>query len=326
MTVEWNFASAGRRSPTRSRTGPRSSRATASGAGASGTTAPHASPRRSRTSGSPTTARSRATSTTRIEYMEGVFATWKCGGAPGQRQLPLPRGRARLPPHQLRHRDPALPRLARRPGRQGRRPDPDAQGDRPGRRRLAAPRGRAPLRGPDRLDEPDATRRDAPATTSTSSTPAAPPGCPRASCGATRTCSCRSSRSSTGSRARRSPRRDPRARPPSRPGPRPGGRTPVHLPASPLMHGTGFMSSLQALTMGGTIVTLESRHFDADELWRAVERNRRDADGDRRRRVRQADGRARSSTRRPRASRTTCRRSASSSARASCGRPRSRRR
>jgi 3-oxocholest-4-en-26-oate---CoA ligase len=51
------------------------------------------------------------------------------------------------------------------------------------------------------------------------------------------------------------------------------GRTPVHLPASPLMHGTGFMSSLQALTMGGTIVTLESRNFDADELWRAVERN-----------------------------------------------------
>jgi fatty-acyl-CoA synthase len=51
------------------------------------------------------------------------------------------------------------------------------------------------------------------------------------------------------------------------------GRTPVHLPASPLMHGTGFMSSLQALTMGGTIVTLESRHFDPDELWRAVERN-----------------------------------------------------
>jgi fatty-acyl-CoA synthase len=51
------------------------------------------------------------------------------------------------------------------------------------------------------------------------------------------------------------------------------GRTPVHLPASPLMHGTGFMSSLQALTMGGTIVTLESRNFDPDELWRAVERN-----------------------------------------------------
>jgi acyl-CoA synthetase (AMP-forming)/AMP-acid ligase II len=51
-----------------------------------------------------------------------------------------------------------------------------------------------------------------------------------------------------------------------------GGRTPVHLPASPLMHGTGFMSSLQALTAGGAIVTLESRSFDAHELWRAVER------------------------------------------------------
>ncbi len=49
------------------------------------------------------------------------------------------------------------------------------------------------------------------------------------------------------------------------------GRTPVHLPASPLMHGTGFMSSLQALTSGGAIVTLESRTFDAHELWKAVE-------------------------------------------------------
>ena len=53
----------------------------------------------------------------------------------------------------------------------------------------------------------------------------------------------------------------------SRRGSRPRARTPVHLPASPLMHGTGFMSSLQALTMGGTIVTLESRNFDPDELW-----------------------------------------------------------
>src|SRR3954447_12317543 len=49
------------------------------------------------------------------------------------------------------------------------------------------------------------------------------------------------------------------------------GRTPVHLPASPLMHGTGFMSSLQALCAGGAVVTLESRSFDAHELWRAVE-------------------------------------------------------
>ena len=105
-------------------------------------------------------------------------------------------------------------------------------------------------------------------------------------------------------------RRSGGRRPRSRRGSRPRARTPVHLPASPLMHGTGFMSSLQALTMGGTIVTLESRNFDADELWRAVAAQRRHPDGDRRRRVRQADGRARSSRPRPRASRTTCRRSA----------------
>jgi 3-oxocholest-4-en-26-oate---CoA ligase len=51
------------------------------------------------------------------------------------------------------------------------------------------------------------------------------------------------------------------------------GRAPVHLPASPLMHGTGGMTSMQAMFVGGTIVTLVGRHFDADELWRAVERN-----------------------------------------------------
>jgi fatty-acyl-CoA synthase len=48
----------------------------------------------------------------------------------------------------------------------------------------------------------------------------------------------------------------------------------VHLPASPLMHGTGAFSSFQALFLGGTIVTLEGRHFDPHELWRAVERER----------------------------------------------------
>jgi fatty-acyl-CoA synthase len=48
---------------------------------------------------------------------------------------------------------------------------------------------------------------------------------------------------------------------------------PVHLPASPLMHGTGFMTSVQALTTGGTVVTLEGRTFDADELWRTVARH-----------------------------------------------------
>jgi fatty-acyl-CoA synthase len=52
------------------------------------------------------------------------------------------------------------------------------------------------------------------------------------------------------------------------------GLTPTHLPASPLMHGTGFMSSVQVLLLGGAIVTLESRRFDAHELWRTVARER----------------------------------------------------
>jgi 3-oxocholest-4-en-26-oate---CoA ligase len=52
------------------------------------------------------------------------------------------------------------------------------------------------------------------------------------------------------------------------------GLVPVHLPASPLMHGTGQFSTLQALFLGGTIVTLENRHFDPHELWQTVQRER----------------------------------------------------
>ena len=63
-----------------------------------------------------------------------------------------------------------------------------------------------------------------------------------------------------------------------------------HLPASPLMHGTGGFSSFQALLVGSAIITLVGRHFDAHELWETVQRERCHADGDRRRRVRQADG------------------------------------
>jgi fatty-acyl-CoA synthase len=48
----------------------------------------------------------------------------------------------------------------------------------------------------------------------------------------------------------------------------------IHLPASPLMHGTGAFSSFQSMFLGGTIVTLEGRHFDPHELWRVVERER----------------------------------------------------
>jgi fatty-acyl-CoA synthase len=45
---------------------------------------------------------------------------------------------------------------------------------------------------------------------------------------------------------------------------------PRSLPACPIMHGTGQWSSFQAMTLGGCIVTLASRRFDAAELWRTV--------------------------------------------------------
>jgi fatty-acyl-CoA synthase len=51
-------------------------------------------------------------------------------------------------------------------------------------------------------------------------------------------------------------------------------RDTAHLPASPLMHGTGAFTSFQSIWAGGRIVTLVGRHFDPDELWRTVERER----------------------------------------------------
>ena len=48
----------------------------------------------------------------------------------------------------------------------------------------------------------------------------------------------------------------------------------VLVPASPLMHGTGFGSALGTLLFGGAVVVLEGRAFDAHELWRTVERER----------------------------------------------------
>jgi fatty-acyl-CoA synthase len=45
----------------------------------------------------------------------------------------------------------------------------------------------------------------------------------------------------------------------------------VFLPACPLMHGTGQFSAFITMIRAGTVVTLPNRHFDADELWRAVD-------------------------------------------------------
>jgi fatty-acyl-CoA synthase len=45
----------------------------------------------------------------------------------------------------------------------------------------------------------------------------------------------------------------------------------VFLPACPLMHGTGQFSSFITMNRGGTVVTLPTRRFDPDEIWRAVD-------------------------------------------------------
>ena len=50
------------------------------------------------------------------------------------------------------------------------------------------------------------------------------------------------------------------------------GRTPTVLPASPLVHGTALNLSAAGWLLGGTVVFLEDRTFDAHELWRVVER------------------------------------------------------
>ena len=48
----------------------------------------------------------------------------------------------------------------------------------------------------------------------------------------------------------------------------------ISLPACPLMHGTGLMTSLLTLVNGGTVVTLTGRRFDAAEMLDAIERNK----------------------------------------------------
>ncbi len=47
---------------------------------------------------------------------------------------------------------------------------------------------------------------------------------------------------------------------------------PVNLPLPPIMHGTGLLSAIGAMSHGGTCVTLASRSFDAIEALAAVER------------------------------------------------------
>ena len=52
------------------------------------------------------------------------------------------------------------------------------------------------------------------------------------------------------------------------------GPGPVHLPACPLMHGTGGFSSMGMLCLGGSVVTLESPRFDPVELLDTIDREK----------------------------------------------------
>ena len=46
------------------------------------------------------------------------------------------------------------------------------------------------------------------------------------------------------------------------------------MPVAPLMHGTGLFNAISTLMLGGSVTTLEGRHFDPVELLDAVERHR----------------------------------------------------
>jgi 3-oxocholest-4-en-26-oate---CoA ligase len=48
----------------------------------------------------------------------------------------------------------------------------------------------------------------------------------------------------------------------------------VSLPACPLMHGTGCMSQLINLSGGGSVVTLEARNLDIEEMFDTIEREK----------------------------------------------------
>jgi acyl-CoA synthetase (AMP-forming)/AMP-acid ligase II len=48
----------------------------------------------------------------------------------------------------------------------------------------------------------------------------------------------------------------------------------VGLPACPLMHGTGCMTQLIVLSGGGSVVTLESRTLDIEEMFSTIEKHR----------------------------------------------------
>ncbi len=49
---------------------------------------------------------------------------------------------------------------------------------------------------------------------------------------------------------------------------------PAGLPGAPLMHGTGLFNAISTLMVGGSVTTMEGRHFDPVELLDTIERRR----------------------------------------------------
>jgi 3-oxocholest-4-en-26-oate---CoA ligase len=49
---------------------------------------------------------------------------------------------------------------------------------------------------------------------------------------------------------------------------------PKGMPGAPLMHGTGLFNAISTLMIGGSVTTMEGRHFDPVELLDAIERHR----------------------------------------------------
>ena len=126
------------------------------------------------------------------------------------------------------------------------------------------------------------------ATTSISCTRAGPPGCPRASCGA-RTTSSPGSTPATSCACPRTGALEGVRKTIVGPGP-------LHLPACPLMHGTGGFTAMAAMTVGGCVVTLTNRRFDPVELLDTIDRENVNTVRDRGRRLRQAHPGAPSTT------------------------------
>jgi fatty-acyl-CoA synthase len=52
------------------------------------------------------------------------------------------------------------------------------------------------------------------------------------------------------------------------------GAAPRGIAGAPLMHGMAWFTSMSSLVVGGTVLSLPSRSFDAHELWRTVERDK----------------------------------------------------